>query len=73
MSLAPGMIRCRWCATEWSGLGRAHCSGCHATFSTAGTFDRHRRAGSCQPPVDRGLVQRHGLWGYPQPEQDFRA
>jgi hypothetical protein len=32
---------CRDCHRSWTGLARAHCVVCHATFSTNGTADLH--------------------------------
>jgi len=68
------MIRVNCCSAGFSGLKTAHCTGCHATFSTASAFDKHR-AGShtqdtrhCLPPESVGLVsanRAYPCWGYP--------
>jgi hypothetical protein len=39
------MIRVNCCSAEFSGLKTAHCTVCHATFTTVSAFDKHR-AGS---------------------------
>ncbi|OBF81032.1 hypothetical protein A5791_06915 [Mycobacterium sp. 852002-51163_SCH5372311] len=56
------MTKTNCCGAEFSGLKTAHCSACHATFSTVSAFDKHR-AGShsadtrhCLPPAAVGLV-----------------
>jgi hypothetical protein len=64
------MITCQ-CGAQWTGLGRAHCSACHLTFSTPGTFDRHRRNFSCLEPEGAGLVERAGIWGWAASRPDF--
>lgn len=66
---------CGGCVNQWSGVSRAHCSGCHRTFATARSFDLHRRLqrgeGICLDPgtirTDNGkgdpvLTYRDGLW-----------
>jgi hypothetical protein len=30
------------CGRTWTGLAQAHCSVCHAHFSTVANFDRHK-------------------------------
>lgn len=41
---------CR-CKARWTGLGRAHCSGCHNTFSSVSLFDQHLTGvGACLSP-----------------------
>lgn len=52
---------CR-CGARWTGRGRAHCAACHATFSTASAFDRHRRGGACLDPAAVGLVRAGAVW-----------
>ncbi|MGW0682900.1 FDXHR family putative zinc-binding protein [Streptomyces sp. NPDC002754] len=65
------------CGKSWTGMAKAHCSGCHETFSTYGASDKHR-IGSfgidrrCAAPGTVGLVQRDGIWGYPAPEGGMR-
>jgi hypothetical protein len=39
----PLTYTCGGCDNRWSGVSRAHCSGCHRTFAGFGPFDRHRR------------------------------
>jgi hypothetical protein len=45
---------CGGCEATWGGLGRAHCAGCHQTFSVVSLFDKHRSTrgphGSCREP-----------------------
>lgn len=58
------------CGKSWTGNGRAHCSGCHETFSTYGVSDRHRIGAfgpdrRCADPATVGLVLRNGIWGGP--------
>jgi hypothetical protein len=58
---------CGGCDTTWTGLGRAHCSACHRTFSTTSWFDRHRDQrgprGTCLDPATLdGLVLQDGIW-----------
>lgn len=53
-----GRIECR-CGAWWTGAGRAHCGGCHETFSGITAFDLHRSQagehGTCRAPADVGL------------------
>lgn len=44
---------CSGCGARWTGLTMAHCAapGCHATFSSAASFDAHRVNGQCQDPA----------------------
>jgi hypothetical protein len=60
----PYVPHCR-CGARWTGLSRAHCAGCHRTFSAVTAFDLHRRGGACLDPADAGLVERNGMWGQP--------
>lgn len=47
------------CGARWTGTRMAHCGACHATFTTVGNFDRHRRGGrGCREPAEAGLVGR---------------
>lgn len=64
---APVLLSCSGCPSRWSGLARAHCSGCHLTFTGVSAFDRHRSSeGTCLLPPDLGMVLRDGgLWGAP--------
>lgn len=69
------------CGAKWSGSSRAHCGGCHTTFSGDSAFDRHRRGDDgrqCLDPDAAGLVPRENrlggvIWGHPgtwRPEPD---
>lgn len=59
-------LTCGGCPSRWSGLGRAHCSACHLTFTGVSAFDRHRSDGGCLLPTDLGMVLRDGgIWGAP--------
>lgn len=53
----PGYGSCR-CGAKWTGYSTSHCSasGCHQTFTSISTFDRHRSDGQCHDPAERGLV-----------------
>lgn len=53
------------CGATWTGPSRAHCSGCHDTFSGVTAFETHRNRKGCVDPVSVGLVRRDGLWSYP--------
>lgn len=67
------------CGKTWSGSGRAHCSGCHETFTTYLASDKHRTGAfgvdrRCAHPGSVGLVQRpDGIWGYPAPDPTVRT
>lgn len=58
------------CGASWTGAGRAHCGGCHETFSSLSAFDSHQRgehvpAGQlCADPEDVGLIQIEKPWGF---------
>jgi hypothetical protein len=61
------------CGKTWTGASRAHCSGCHETFSTYGVSDRHRVGTPgvdrrCVDPATVGLVLRDGIWRGPSPD-----
>lgn len=60
------MNRCR-CGRTWSGTSRAHCSGCHLTFTGLVAFEKHRKQFECVKPWRLpGVFQlRNGLWGLP--------
>lgn len=52
------------CGAGWTGERMAHCGACHATFTTVGNFDKHRRGGSgCREPREAGLVGRERTTG----------
>ena len=50
------MINTHSCGARWTGAGRCHCAGCHATFNSMYAFDRYRRGLACRDPRDAGLV-----------------
>jgi len=61
------------CGKTWTGAGRAHCSGCHETFSTDGVASKHRIGTfgidrRCAHPATVGLVLRGGIWRGPSPD-----
>ncbi|WP_442939219.1 FDXHR family putative zinc-binding protein [Nonomuraea sp. SYSU D8015] len=65
------MITCGGCPAEWGGETRAHCSGCHRTFTGITAFDVHHKGGECWPPRQVGLEALHTsgnqiLWGKPR-------
>ena len=51
------------CGAWWTGDLRSRCGGCHETFSSQTSFDRHRRRGRCVAPSKAGLVGRRMPWG----------
>lgn len=57
---------CSGCPTTWTGASRAHCSGCHRTFSSVTAFDAHRfapsqtRPGTCTDPARLLRTHRDG-------------
>lgn len=58
------------CGARWSGNNTSHCGGgCCRTFSSVGTFDRHRRDGRCLDPANIGMSlipgRAYEVWGYP--------
>jgi hypothetical protein len=47
------------CGREWAGLNQAHCTLCHAHFSTVAHFDAHQPSyNGCLEPGD--LTDRNG-------------
>lgn len=71
-------------AANWTGDGRAHCGGCHRTFSGVTTFDQHRsqtgERGTCLDPEtvvgkagDRLLFDRGGIWSGPEMSDEAKA
>ncbi len=72
-SAQRGAITCSGCTAKWTGLGRAHCSSCHMTYTGISAFEQHRGAisegaprGFCHDPVSLGMVEREpNLWGSP--------
>lgn len=73
------LIDCGKCKAHWSGAGRAHCGGCHKTFSGLTAFDAHQRGNTegqtCGDPTEKGMELREKSWGtywaYPAPENGF--
>lgn len=70
------MTRCTSrCRDTLGGIGTraAHCTVCHATFTTPNNYDRHQRSDKdnpervwCVPPARVGLERkRNGRWGMP--------
>lgn len=65
---------CGGCDSRWSGVSRAHCTGCHRTFGGVNLFDRHRRdvrgEGTCVDPAtivgkesgEREMFETNGIW-----------
>lgn len=56
------------CGAWWTGLTRAHCPACHATFSCDSAADKHRIGKHgidrrCTNPADVGLVPVTRPWG----------
>jgi hypothetical protein len=70
-------IRHGQCGSWWTGAERSHCGGCHATFSSLTSFERHRKGMTCNPPEEVGLVARQKpygvLWGLPAPVGGYGA
>jgi hypothetical protein len=51
-----GAIICNGCRNWWTGLGAAHCSSCHQTFTGVSAFELHRsgsHAGGTRHCLDR--------------------
>lgn len=48
------------CGTRWSGSLTAHCGACCRTFTGIGSFDYHRRGGTCADPASIGMVPADG-------------
>ncbi|MFJ4808529.1 FDXHR family putative zinc-binding protein [Streptomyces longwoodensis] len=65
------------CGNWWTGEERSHCGGCHQTFTSLTSFERHRKGLRCNPPQEVGLVARQKpygtLWGLPAPEGGYGA
>lgn len=77
-------ITCSGCTNTWTGVNRAHCSNCHATFSGPSLFDRHRHNrgehGGCDDPAgiraqsgELVMVSRDGVWSGPEMDADARV
>lgn len=64
------MSQCPKCRSKWTGLGRAHCSGCHHTFNSVAAFDKHRKNFECLDPLDLKMeTNEHGIWRVPMSEK----
>lgn len=50
------MIHTHFCGARWTGASRAHCAGCHQTFSSYSAWQMHRRGLACRAPEDSGLI-----------------
>jgi hypothetical protein len=66
------MASCSGCTEEWTAETLCHCGGCHRTFHSPASFDRHRNTmkglhGTCLDPAANGLRlrRRYGnvAWG----------
>ena len=54
---------CIRCKSTWTGLNRAHCTGCHRTFNSVAAFDKHRRDSKCLDPETLGMkMDDKGIW-----------
>ncbi|MEH0542962.1 hypothetical protein QA802_07735 [Streptomyces sp. B21-105] len=73
--LPPNAIRHGQCGAWWTGAERSHCGGCHLTYSSLTSFERHRKGGRCNDPASVGLVARQKpygeLWGLPGPDGGY--
>lgn len=64
----PSWTRCRDNCVQPRGR-QAHCTVCHATFTTVANFDKHRRNGHCTDPATLGMTANdRGVWRIPMPE-----
>jgi hypothetical protein len=71
--LKPGWVIHSACGQSWSGLKTSHCSGCHLTFTTLLSFDKHRRISKCLSPEEAGLVRtarEYECYGFPGKEEE---
>ena len=60
---------CSKCHERWPGTARAHFTGCHKTFRSAGGFDKHRKDFACLDPANIGMeMDEKGSWLTPMPE-----
>lgn len=65
---------CVKCKERWTGLNRAHCTGCHRTFNSVSAFDRHRVGFKCLDPMDLGMrVDEKGIWSKPMSKDAILA
>lgn len=72
--MTVGMTTCPRCLDQWGGLGTSHCAGCHNTFTTVTSFDKHRTGShgygtrACLHPAKAGLElagRAYTCWGLP--------
>lgn len=47
---------CGGCDSRWGGANTSHCGSCHRSYSSVGTFDLHRKGGTCLLPEEAGLI-----------------
>ena len=68
-------IRHGACKQWWTGAERSHCGGCHRTFTSLTSFEKHRKGLRCNDPATVGLVARQKpygeLWGLPAPDGGY--
>jgi len=68
-------IRHGACKQWWTGAERSHCGGCHRTFTSLTSFEKHRKGLRCNDPTTVGLVARQKpygeLWGLPAPDGGY--
>ena len=58
------MVLTHNCGAKWTGMSRAHCAGCHETFSCDSNFDLRRKSMTCAPPDCGGkLLSRENEYG----------
>ncbi len=63
------MGSCVVCRERWTGLSRAHCTGCHKTFNSVSAFDKHRPNMICIDPVKIKMeMSNKGIWSKPMPK-----
>ena len=60
---------CRICGERFTGRNASHCSGCHRTFKSVGSFDKHRVNYGCVDPAELGMTINNDLWCQPMPEK----
>lgn len=62
------MGNCIVCKESWTGINKAHCTGCYRTFKGVNAFDLHRVGFKCKKPEDIGMVMKAGIWSKPMPD-----
>ena len=58
----PGSTFRHSCGAWWTGLGAAHCGGCHRTFTSVSGFVAHRKGAKCADPETLGMVAADRKW-----------